>query len=282
MKNSKYIGLSVALMCLAGCIKGQQYSYLPNENFKNELTADHGIEQPVTVRVLYDNYTRSEDLHADWGYSILIEGLEKEILFDAGAKPDVFEYNFTKMDLNAAEIDVFVISHEHNDHIGGIPAFAQMKKDIPVIIPHSFSISFKKSISDSGFEPLLADEPAKICKHLYTSGEFGGAIPEQALVLVTKQGLVVMTGCSHPGIVDMLKQIKEDFHKNIFMVFGGFHLLQKSESEMNDIISGLKTLGIEKCGATHCTGDAQISQIKEAFGSGYFELGIGNQVVILP
>jgi 7,8-dihydropterin-6-yl-methyl-4-(beta-D-ribofuranosyl)aminobenzene 5'-phosphate synthase len=282
MKSLKYIGLSAAFICLAGCIKGQQYDYLRYEEFKSEVTADSGIGKPVTVRVIYDNYTGTEDLHADWGYSVLIEGLEKEILFDVGAKPDVFEYNFSKMDLDAWKIDVLVLSHEHADHIGGMPAFAKMRKGIPVIIPHSFSGSFKKNISNAGFDVILTDEPAKICSHLYTSGEFAGAIPEQALVLFTKQGLVVMTGCSHPGIVDMLKQIKENFQQEVYMVFGGFHLLRKSNTEMNDIISGFKALGIKKCGATHCTGDAQISQIKEAFGTGYFEMGVGNQIVIAP
>ena len=89
-----------------------------------------------------------------------------------------------------------------------------------------------------------------------------------------------MTGCSHPGIVEMLKEIKSAFNKNIYMVFGGFHLLQKSEKEMDAIISEMKALGAMKCGATHCTGDTQIKMIKEAFGTNYFELGVGNTIIL--
>jgi 7,8-dihydropterin-6-yl-methyl-4-(beta-D-ribofuranosyl)aminobenzene 5'-phosphate synthase len=74
-------------------------------------------------------------------------------------------------------------------------------------------------------------EPVKICTNLYSSGEFSSPIPEQALVLNTRLGLVVMTGCSHPGIVEMLKEIKSKFNKNIYTVFGGFHLLDKSGSQ---------------------------------------------------
>jgi 7,8-dihydropterin-6-yl-methyl-4-(beta-D-ribofuranosyl)aminobenzene 5'-phosphate synthase len=131
-----------------------------------------------------------------------------------------------------------------------------------------------------GLEPILVNEPAKICENLYSSGEFDFQIPEHALVLNTKQGLVVMTGCSHPGIVEMLKEIKSTFNKNVYMVFGGFHLLEKSEKEMDTIITEMKTLGVVKCGATHCTGASQIKMIKEAFGVNYFELGVGNTIII--
>jgi 7,8-dihydropterin-6-yl-methyl-4-(beta-D-ribofuranosyl)aminobenzene 5'-phosphate synthase len=143
-----------------------------------------------------------------------------------------------------------------------------------------FSGSFKKRMVGFGLEPLLVKGPAKICENLFTSGEFDYMIPEQALVLNTKKGLVVITGCSHPGIIEMLKTIKSAFNKNIYMVFGGFHLLDKSEKEMNSIISEMKALGVVKCGATHCTGDKQIKMFRDAFGENYFELGVGNTIVI--
>ena len=64
------------------------------------------------------------------------------------------------------------------------------------------------------------------------------------------------------------------------MVFGGFHLMNKSEKEMDEIISELKSIGVVKCGATHCTGDQQIQMIKQAFGDNYFEMGVGNSILI--
>ena len=88
-----------------------------------------------------------------------------------------------------------------------------------------------------------------------------------------------MTGCSHPGIVEMLKEIKSKFNKNIYTVFGGFHLLDKSDDEMKKIIADMKALGVVKCGATHCTGVRQTEMIKEAFGTNFIELGVGNIIV---
>jgi 7,8-dihydropterin-6-yl-methyl-4-(beta-D-ribofuranosyl)aminobenzene 5'-phosphate synthase len=78
----------------------------------------------------------------------------------------------------------------------------------------------------------------------------------------------------------MLKQIKSVFNKNIYIVFGGFHLLDKSDQEMASIIAELKSIGVVKCGATHCTGKRQIQLIRDAFGANFVELGAGNSIII--
>ena len=278
MKSKILLLSSLILWSLSGGIQAQEYKLL--EGPVSGITTGNGIDQPVTVKVIYDNYIHLDGLQSDWGFSILVEGLDKTILFDTGTKPEIFASNFKKMGLDASEIDFLVLSHEHGDHVGGIPAFVEMKKGIPVLFPQSFSEAFKKRMIKIGLEPVLVKEPAMICKNMYTSGEFKCEIPEQCLVLNTKHGLVVMTGCSHPGIVRMLKEIKEMFNKDIYMVFGGFHLMQKSEKEMDAIIAEMKALGVVKCGATHCTGDKQIQMFKDSFGKDYFELGVGNTITI--
>ena len=278
MKAKLLLSVFLVLLCLQVSVNAQEYKFLKEP--VSGITGNSGIEKPVTIKVIYDNYVKANGLQADWGYSIVIEGTDKNILFDAGAKPEIFEANFRKMGIKADEIGYIVISHEHGDHTLGIPAFARMKKDIPVIIPYSFSGRFRKLMVNYGLEPVLVNEPAMICENLFTSGEFDYQIPEQALVLNTRQGLVVMTGCSHPGIVEMLKKIKSSFNRNIYMVFGGFHLLDKSGQEMAEIISEMKALGVVKCGATHCTGEEQIRMFKDSFGDNYFELGAGNTIVI--
>lgn len=280
MKTLKILSVLLLILSLQIQLFGQDYKYLDNKAGLSEISAANGIEKPVTVRIIYDNYVHEDGLKSDWGYSIIIEGLDKEILFDAGTRPDIFEFNFKKMNLDADKVDLIVFSHEHGDHTEGLPAFVKMKNGIPVIIPFSFSDAFKNKMVSFGLTPVLVKEPAKICDNLYTSGEFTYQIPEQALIMNTKNGLVVITGCSHPGIVEMLKEIKSTFNKNIYMVFGGFHLLDKSEQEMNSIISELKSIGVVKCGATHCTGEKQIKQIKDAFGTDYFELGVGNSITL--
>ena len=280
MKSVRILSVIILFVSVSAQLFSQNYKYLDNKAGLSEITASSGIDKPVTVKVIYDNYVHENGLKSDWGYSIIIEGLEKEILFDAGTRPDIFEFNLKKMNLDADKVDMIVFSHEHGDHTEGLPAFVKMKKDIPVLIPFSFSDEFKNKMVSFGLTPVLVKEPAKICENMYTSGEFTYQIPEQALVLNTKNGLVVITGCSHPGIVEMLKEIKSTFNKNIYMVFGGFHLLVKSKKKMDTIITEMKSIGVVKCGATHCTGEKQIQMIKEAFGKDYFELGVGNSITL--
>jgi len=279
MKN-RLLFTVITILLLQTQLSCQPFSYLEDKGEISRITTGNGIDNPVTVKVIYDNYIKMPGMTPDWGYSILIEGLESEILFDTGTKPDLFESNLKKMNIDASKVDFLVLSHDHGDHTGGIPSFAKMKSDIPLIIPHSFSGSFMKEMVGLGLKPVLVKEPAPICENLFTSGVFDFQIAEHALVLNTKKGLVVMTGCAHPGIINMLKQIRSSFDKDVYMVFGGFHLMNKSEKEMDAIIAEMKALGVKKCGATHCTGDMQMKMFRDSFGEDYFDLGAGNIIVI--
>ena len=281
MKKTRLFLTRLLILLLNPSLVAQDYPRLSNTEGLSDVTPGSGITSPVTVTVIYDNYVHMEGMKADWGYSVVIEGLDSTILFDTGAKPSLFRENFEKTGLDAGAMDILVISHEHWDHVGGVSAFVKMKTGIPVILPHSVSTPVKAQMAHYGLKPLLVKDAAMICKHLYTSGEFDCSIAEQALILDTRKGLVVMTGCSHPGIVEMVREIRDTFGKDVYMLFGGLHLMEKSDSEMADIITGLKTMGVVRCGATHCTGEKQIKLIREAFGDSFVELGTGNTVTIL-
>jgi len=282
MKTGKITALLLLLLLLEVTLCAQEYAFLLDPEGLEGISPSSGIKKPVTVRVVYDNYVHTPGMTPDWGYSIMIGGLGKTVLFDTGTRPEIFESNFRKMNLDATETDAVLLSHEHQDHIGGISAFIKMKSGIPVIMPAAFPEEFKLRMAGMGMEPVMVKEPAMICRHLYTSGVFDFPLAEQALVLDTRKGLVVMTGCSHPGIVNMLEVIKNSFNKNIYMVFGGFHLMNESDGEIASIISGMKSLGVVKCGATHCTGDKQIEIFRKTFGSDFVELGVGNTIIISP
>ena len=280
MKTVRHIIALPVLLLLQVHLIAQEYPILSDGTGLTGVTSASGITSPVTIRVIYDNYVKDKAFKADWGYSIVIEGTGKTVLFDTGTKPEIFESNFKAAGVDATKIDCLVLSHEHSDHVAGIPAFVKMKTGIPVIMPYAFNNDYKHRLADADLKPFLVKGPAKICEHLYTSGEFTDPLPEQALVLDTKKGLVVMTGCSHPGIINMIRTVKTAFNKNVYMVFGGFHLLEKPDSEMNDIINEMKALGVVRCGATHCTGDRQIRMFRDAYGDNYFELGAGNVITI--
>jgi 7,8-dihydropterin-6-yl-methyl-4-(beta-D-ribofuranosyl)aminobenzene 5'-phosphate synthase len=230
--------------------------------------------------VLYDNYVFREGTTADWGFSCLIEGAEKTILFDTGTKPEILTHNVEALGVDLRAVDLIVISHEHGDHTGGLPAALAASPKAPVLHPLSFSPEFVRRVKAGGAETRAVDKPVEICPHVFVTGEMGDRIKEMALVLDTPDGLVVVTGCSHPGIVAILKRAKEIRNKPIRLVFGGFHLGNMPAAEVGAIIAAFKELGVERCGATHCTGDPAIGMFRTAFGDRYQPVGTGRVIEV--
>jgi len=259
------------------CSSQNNASPYPGKEFQS---LGSGTESVVSARIIYDNYVYTEELEADWGYSLLLTGLDKTILFDTGTKPKIFRGNFEKLRLDASSIDEVFITHEHGDHFGGLHEFLSMNHDVKVVVPETFSRRFIEDYADECSALEVVSGPAEICKDLYSTGVMGRTIPEQALVLNTKKGLVVMTGCSHPGIINMLTEIKETFENDIYLVFGGFHLMDAPDKEISNIISQMRELGVQKCGATHCTGEHQIELFRKAFGKDFVEMGAGNVIAL--
>ena len=236
------------------------------------------MKDPAKIKIIYDNYVYKEGMEADWGFSCYIEGTEKNILFDTGTKSELFLRNLKEMEIGPPKVDVVVISHEHGDHTGGLSSFLELNNKPSVLLPFSFSYNFIRRVEAKGAEAIAIKEPVKVCKDVYLSGEMGNRIKEHSLAINTPKGLVIICGCSHPGIVNIVKHFKETLNKDIYLVLGGFHLMNKTEAEMENIVGQMKKLGVQKCGASHCTGEKQIQMFKEAFGEDYVALGVGRVI----
>lgn len=236
--------------------------------------------QQISMTIVYDNYMFKQGTQSDWGFSCFIEGTEKTILFDTGYQGHILLQNIDHLEIDLDSLDLIVISHNHLDHTGGIDSVLGRQSDVSVYFGSSFPRSFSHNIMNHGANPVQVDDPVDICKNVFSTGELDGPVIEQSLILDTEKGLVIITGCSHPGIVNILKKVKEIIDKNIYLVFGGFHLLNHSDAEINQIIQEFKTLGVEKCGATHCTGDRAIALFQEAYGEDYIPMGVGQIIQV--
>ncbi len=234
----------------------------------------------ITITILYDNYPFAEGLKTDWGFSCIITGTEKIILFDTGTQSDILFHNVKSLNVNLKNVDLVPLSHNHGDHTGGLFAFLKENNKVTVYVPVSFPDSFKQRVKDSGAKIVSVDEPVEICKNVHLTGEITGPVNEQALILDTNKGLVVITGCAHPGIAGIVKRAKDVAKKDVYLVFGGFHLGGKSEAEVKEIVRQLKELGVQKVGATHCTGDLAIGLFKQAYGENFVQMGVGRVIQI--
>ena len=234
--------------------------------------------QDVTVTITYNNVPYDKELTTAWGMSCFIEGLEDSILFDTGGDGSVLLGNMKKLKIDPREIDKVVLSHIHADHIGGLEHLLQTNSQIIVYLPESFPESFKNKLKNLCKETIPVHKPLKICQQAWSTGELGSWVKEQSLIIDTPKGLIVITGCAHPGIVNIVKFARSLLKKDVYLVLGGFHLMAYNENQVKRIIQDLKELGIKKVGPSHCTGGKPIELFREAWGEDFIELGCGAKV----
>ena len=242
-----------------------------------------GSAEPSTLKltVVFNNVSYNQRLETAWGFACVIEGLQKNVLFDTGGNGRILLSNMKILDIDPAIIDLVVLSHFHGDHTNGLESFLRVNPGVTVYMPESFPDSFQASVGTLGADVIPVGGPLKIFDIVHTTGEMGSSIIEQSLILDTSKGLVVITGCAHPGIVDIVKKAGQLLDKEIYLVIGGFHLNQMTAEQVREIIREFKELGVKKVGPTHCTGDQAIALFRQAWGDDYVESGCG-AVIELP
>ena len=256
--------------------------------------------EDINITIVCDNNPYKDGLETKWGFSCLIAGAEKTILFDTGPGNSL-PGNMEKMAIEPNSIDAVVLSHIHPDHTGGLESFLERNADVAVYLPGSFPIKFKDNVRGYGAKVVEVEQAIEICKNVYSGGQYGKLIKEQSLIIHTERGLIVITGCAHPGIVKIVNPVRssrrrgtgsecitsngvnaaKDFVKDdILWVMGGFHLEWASRGKIEKIISAFKQLGVRYAGPCHCTGDKARSLFEEYFGRKYINIGAGKIITM--
>lgn len=237
--------------------------------------AQNDILDDIKVTVIYDNYLYKDGLKTDWGYSCLIEGAEKTILFDTGTKGDIFLHNVNRLDIDLKKVDLVIISHDHGDHWGGLSTFLKENPKVKVYMLKSFQEKTKNMARDAGAELIEITDPVKVCSGIYLTGEITGPVNEESIYIKTKKGTIVITGCAHPSVDKIVKKAKELSEDKILFVMGGFHLMRTPENRVKEIISNFKDMGVKYVSATHCTGDNAIEMFRKEYKDGFIKTGAG-------
>jgi len=227
------------------------------------------------ILILYDNNTFRGDLIPAWGFSCLIILPPYQILFDSGGDPSILIKNMHEMDIDPEKIDTVVLSHGHGDHVGGLSGFLQYQHGVTVYIPKSFPKRFKEEVGITGADVEEVGGSVMIHPGVYTTGELGGSLKEQSLVLKTCEGLVIITGCAHPGIVEIVTHVRELFKENVYLLIGGVHLMGKSPKEIRAIAKKLDELKVERIAPCHCSGDTARDSFKQYYGDYYITCAAG-------
>jgi len=248
----------------------------------------------VKLTILHNEYTTFIEDRA--GFSVLIEIAKKKILFDTSMKNDII-INALKGNIDLSTIDYVVLSHGHYDHTDGLKYLDLTKINHIVAHPDCFKKRFVKDkereiyigipffleylqrevdviqsmepywiIEDGvvflGEIPRKNNFEARNPLGYLENGDLDWIIDDSALVIKSNQGLIIISGCSHSGICNIIEYAKEVCKdERIYVVMGGMHLFE--ENRIAPTINYLKEQNIRQLYAAHCLSDLGFSEMEK-------------------
>ena len=272
---------------------------------------------PSRVTILYDSFGKSPTLTMDWGFAALVDYGGKRILFDTGNNAQIFEHNVKAAGVDLQKLDFVVMSHRHGDHMGGLAYLLKVNPTVKIYAPKERSgvygddqpsstwyrkdpslpteqryyrgappeiIHMGEAWPNANFQ--LIDKNIEIVPGMYlialvsdTPGTL--EVHELSLAIRTPDGLVLVVGCSHPGVEHILREASAiDPHINL--LFGGLHQIQAPDPEVERIARVLHDqYKLDRIAPGHCTGEPEFAALKKTFGDHYLYAGVGS-VVDLP
>lgn len=230
--------------------------------------------------VIVDNNPGGIGLLTRWGVSILVEAGNYTVLFDTGPDPEALKLNMQVLGVNVENIDAVFISHGHHDHVGGISYIAGAKRGVPVYLPSHAGKSLREGLERLGLRVIEVSEPTEIYPGIISLGEMYGPPYEHSLAVCLREGVVVVVGCSHPGIEKIVRRAYEITGKPVIMVIGGMHLGGASEERLKSVVDALRSVGVKAVFPIHCSGDNARRYFEAALGEAYMDGHVGVKVAV--
>lgn len=250
----------------------------------------------------------------EWGYSALIEVDGRKILFDTGSRPETVLVNARELDIDLSDVEDVFLSHNHWDHIGGLLTLRkELKKHNPKALRRihvgegifnkrvnskNTILAIRDELEADGVEFVIYSNQQELFPGVWITGPISRLhdernwsgngkietdsgiiednIPEdQSLVIETKDGLVLISGCGHAGLINTLEHVSANGNnKKVFTIIGGFHLFNASEEQLVWTAGKLKDFGVSKIIGAHCTGIDSLYSLRELL-----ELNRGDAIV---
>ena len=295
--------VAALVLLLAGCAARAPLPSAASDPTKAQIT------------ILYDAFGRASEMEKDWGFAALIEYGGKRILFDTGDNPDILAKNAKAKGVDLSNLDFVVMSHRHGDHMGGMGYLLSVNPGVKIYAPkenfgvYGFSLPSTFYRKDESLPPeqrYYDGTPPQVMK-------FGSAWPranfeliektteiapgihlialvsdkpttlelrELSLAIDTPDGIVLLVGCSHPGI-DKIVEAAIAINPRIHLIAGGFHLVVAKDPDIENIVMILRDkFKVAYVAPGHCTGEPTFTALKKAFGDRYLYAGLGTALAI--
>ena len=252
------------------------------------------------------------------GIAFWIETPDGRVLFDTGGSGEVLLHNLRRLDLAPATLDAIALSHAHNDHTGGLPALLPLLRPGIPLYAHPTLFRRRYSDHGHGPEDIgpsltaeqlegrvvlrLSAEPQEILPGLWTTGEItarphpegrsarhtviknGRHVPDPyqddlSLVLETPEGLFLLCGCCHAGLLNTLAHVRRHWDGPIVGLGGGTHLTGAPPAVLHETVAAVKSLEtVEHVWLGHCSGETFMAEMAAALGSRFHHCLTGTQI----
>lgn len=306
MKLARYLSLFTAVLAgalLAACAADTRTS-------QQEKTPDR-------ITVIYDAFGKDPAMKKDWGFAALVEIGGKRILFDTGNDAETFAANVKAKGIDLTRLDFVVMSHRHGDHMAGLGQVLAANPKVKIYgpkegfgiygasLPGSFYrknealpaemryydgqppavMKFGAAWAGANFEPI--DKTTEVAPGVWLIAlvsESTGTkeLKELSLAIDTPDGIVLVVGCSHPGIETIVAEAAK-INKKIRLIAGGFHLVVAQDDVIARVAAALHdTYQVQTIAPGHCTGEPTFAALRQAFGSRYLYAGVGTVLRLDP
>ncbi|MFL5271334.1 MAG: MBL fold metallo-hydrolase [Anaeromyxobacteraceae bacterium] len=266
------------------------------------------------ITILYDAFGRDPAMKKDWGFAALVEVGGRRILFDTGDDPATFAANVAAAKVDLRHLDFVVMSHRHGDHMGGLTHLLSVNPSVRIYAPkEAFGVyggslpgtfyrqdpslpadmryyggqppevmRFGSAWPGSRFE--LVDKTTQVAPGVWLVALVSDApgtreLKELSLAIETPDGIVLVVGCSHPGIEAIVAAATEVIPKRVKLLAGGLHLVVAQDDVIARVVSALRAGQVDAIAPGHCTGEPTFTALRNAFGERYLYAGVGT---VLP